>query len=251
MADHRTVPLADGRTVQVLFSAAADGDFRVLDPTPGLDDRRDRLTGETGPWSWLRQVHGASVFQVTEAGQHAGIDGDGLWTMTTGCPISVTTADCAPVVLVAERGVATVHAGWRGLVAGIVERAAEELIEAAGEPVTALLGPCIGPGAYRFGPDELAVVVGRYGPAVAGTTDAGEPALDVPAAVAAACEASGWPAPPVPACTSNEAWFSHRTRSDRARQCAVAWIDDAPDGAPDDALDLDGAPGGVSGPSRS
>lgn len=234
MADHQSVPLSDGRTVQVRFTNASDGDFRVLDPMPGLEDRRDHLTGGLGPWSWLRQVHEATVLRVTSPGQHAGTEGDGLWTTETSCPVSVTTADCAPVVLVAERGVATVHAGWRGLVAGIVERAGEELTGAAGPPLAALLGPCISPAAYRFGPEELGRVVDRYGPGVASTTTDGAPALDVPAAVAAACEAAGWPAPPVPACTSDPRWFSHRARADRARQCAVAWIANDSADRPDD-----------------
>ena len=225
MAGHHARRLGDGRTVRVVFTDAADGDFRVVDPVPGLDERRRRVAD--GPWSWLRQVHGDEVHRVTEPGQHAGRPGDALWTTESGCPIAVMTADCAPVVLVAEGGVATVHAGWRGLVAGIVERAAAELNEAAGPPVTTLLGPCIGPSAYRFGSDDLATVVARYGPEVAATTDRGEPALDVPAGVAAACLAAGWPAPPVPACTSDARWFSHRTRGDRARQTAVAWIEEA------------------------
>ncbi len=227
MSGHQTVAVADGRTVQVVFTDADDGDFRVLDPTPGLDDRRRAITGEVGPWSWLRQIHGSELYRVEAPGEHAGADGDGLLTTTTGCPIAVMTADCAPVILVAEGGVAAVHAGWRGLVAGIIERAGSELVAAAGQPVTALLGPCISPAAYRFGADDLATVVERYGPAVAGTTSDGEPALDMAAGVAAACRAAGWPPPPASSCTSDPRWFSHRTRTDRARQCAVAWIEDA------------------------
>lgn len=234
MTGEQAVSLGDGRIVHVVFTDVSDGDFRVIDPTPGLDERRRAVTGGAGPWSWLRQVHGAEVFRVTEPAEHAGTDGDGLFTTETGCPIAVMTADCAPVVLVAEGGVAAVHAGWRGLVAGIIERAGAQLVEAAGQPVAALLGPCIGPAAYRFGADDLATVVERYGPEVAGTTSDGEPALDVPAGVAAACRAAGWPAPPAPSCTSDARWFSHRTRADRSRQCAVAWIE-AAEGADDHA----------------
>jgi len=227
MSGQHAVAVADGRTVRVVFTDADDGDFRVLDPTPGLDERRRAVTGGAGPWSWLRQVHGAELYRVDEPAEHAGSEGDGLLTTRTGCPIAVMTADCAPVILVAEGGVAAVHAGWRGLVAGIIERAGTQLMAAAGQPVAALLGPCISPAAYRFGADDLATVVDRYGPAVAGTTSGGEPALDVAAGVAAACEAAGWPPPPVPSCTSDPRWFSHRTRADRARQCAVAWIEAA------------------------
>lgn len=223
MAGHHGVALPDGRTVRVSFTDVTDGDFRVVDPTPGLDERRQQLAPV--PWSWLRQVHGDTIRRVAEPGQHAGAEGDGLWTTETNCAIAVTTADCAPVVLVAEAGVATVHAGWRGLVAGIIEGAAAQLAASAGAPLATLLGPCISPSAYRFGPDDLATVVDRYGSGVAGRTASGEPALDMPAGVAAACRAAGWPVPAAPACTSDPQWFSHRTRGDRARQTAVAWIE--------------------------
>ena len=228
MADHHSIPLPGGRTARVAFTDAEDGDFRVVDPTPGLEERRRAIVDR--PWSWLVQVHGDTVREVERPGEHAGREGDGLVTTDDGCPIAVTTADCAPVVLVAEAGVAVVHAGWRGLAAGIVERAAAQLGRAAGSPVTALLGPCIGPAAYEFGPDDLAVVVDRYGPAVAGRTSTGGPALDVPAGVAAACRAAGWPSPSPPPCTSDPRYYSHRVRADRARQTAVAWLEGAGDG---------------------
>ncbi len=224
MSGQHSVVIGDDRVVRVAFTEAADGDFRVVEPRPGLADRRRQVTPD--PWSWLIQVHGAEIHEVAEPGQHAGREGDGLLTTRSGCPIAVTTADCAPVVLVADGGVATVHAGWRGLTAGIVERAANRLTEVAGAPVASLLGPCISPAAYEFGADDLALVVERYGAEVAATTAAGTPALDVPAGVAAACRAAGWPAPERPPCTSDPRWFSHRVRGDQGRQTAVAWIEE-------------------------
>ena len=222
MADEHRIPLSDGRTARIVFSDASDGDYRVLDPVPGLEGRRRAIVD--APWSWLRQVHGAETYVVTHPGQHAGCEGDALLTTTTGCPISVTTADCAPLVLVADRGLAVVHAGWRGLVAGVVEATAKRLRAAAGEPSVSLLGPCIDPAAYEFGDDALSVVVARYGTAVAARTADGRPAHDVAAAVAGACGAAGWPVPDRPACTSDPRWYSHRTRADKGRQVAVGWL---------------------------
>jgi len=59
---------------------------------------------------------------------------DGLATMTPGILLSVTVADCIPVYLVtpAKRGVALLHAGWRGASAGILDQGVERLIEYAG-----------------------------------------------------------------------------------------------------------------------
>ncbi len=226
MARQLSLTLGDGRTARLVFTDASDGDFQVVDPAADLEDRRRRIVDR--PWSWQRQVHGDVVRRVHHSGDHAGAEGDGLLTTESGCPVSVTTADCAPVVLVAAQGLAVVHAGWRGLVAGIVEKAGQQLQAVAGEPLCSIVGPCIGPASYQFGPGDLAAVIDRYGPGVEGRTEAGELALDMPAAAAAACRRAGWPDPGQPECTSDPQWFSHRVRRDRARQCAVAWLVDDP-----------------------
>jgi YfiH family protein len=224
MAEHHRVALGGSITAGVIFTDASDGNFRVVDAEPGLDERRRTVLDL--PWSWIRQVHGTTVLGVDEPGHHAGAEADGLFTTVPGAAIAVTTADCAPVVLLAERGVAVVHAGWRGIVGGIIEQAARLLTEQAGEPVATMIGPCIGPEAYEFGRDDLNQVVDRLGPAVEARTADGTPALDVPAAVALACRAAGWPGPERPPCTSDGRWYSHRTRGDTGRQTAVAWLID-------------------------
>lgn len=222
MANRQTIAVSDGRAVTVCFTDVDDGDFRVREPQPDLSQRRKAI--HPAPWSWIRQVHGADLLAVNEPGEHGGATADGLVTTASGCPIAVTTADCAPVVLVAERGVAAVHAGWRGLLAGIVEDAGRQLATIGGSPVATLLGPCIGPEDYEFGAADLDLMRHRFGPQVVGATAGGRPALDVPAAVAAACERAGWPAPARPPSTSDPRWFSHRTRGDEGRQTAVAWL---------------------------
>lgn len=217
-----TVPVG---TVQVRFTDRIDGDFAIgSDPSSLAANRRSVIDH---PWTWLRQVHGSRVVEVARAGQWAGVEADGAATTAPLAPLAIMTADCAPVVLVAERGFAVVHAGWRGLVEGVVEEAAHKLAElGAARPRQTLVGPCINPGAYEFSEADLALAVDRFGPAVRGTTAWGTPALDVPAAVVAACSAAGWPGPvEPPACTSDDRWFSHRTRSDPGRQATVAWLE--------------------------
>ncbi len=216
-----TFDLGD-RRARVVATERADGDFGLDRVT---DARRHGL--HPAPWTWLRQVHGAEVVTVTRAGESAGTSADAAVTDVDDAPISVLTADCAPVVLVGDRAVATVHAGWRGLVAGVIEAAADRLRGLGAAPVAAVLGPCIHPAAYEFGGDDLDVVAARYGPTVRARTAAGTPALDMPAAVAAACVAAGWPAPERSTCTSDPRFYSHRTRTDRGRQATVAWLEAA------------------------
>jgi copper oxidase (laccase) domain-containing protein len=125
--------------------------------------------------------------------------------------------------------VAAIHVGWRGLVAGVVEGAAEAVRRAGGRRVRAVIGPSIHPCCYEFGAADLDRVAARYGGGVRATTRSGRPALDMPAAVASALAASpdtevlraglgctGCGTPPM---------FSHRARGDTARQAMVVWLE--------------------------
>ena len=143
-----------------------------------------------------------------------------------GAALAVTVADCAPVVLEADGAVGVVHAGWRGLAAGVVPAAVAALRELTDAPLRAMLGPCIRPGCYEFGPDDLDAVAAVLGDGVRGSTDAGRPALDVPAGVAAALAAAGvTTVDDSGVCTacSPDHW-SYRSAADRSRQAAVVWL---------------------------
>ncbi|MEJ5338203.1 MAG: polyphenol oxidase family protein [Aquificaceae bacterium] len=73
----------------------------------------------------LRQVHSSKVFLVEDFVQ--GLEGDALITQRRGLKIGVRTADCVPVALLGKKAVAVVHAGWRGLRDGIIEKVLERL----------------------------------------------------------------------------------------------------------------------------
>lgn len=100
---------------------------------------------------WLRQVHGVSV---VDAAARAGVTADGAWSGMPGVVCVVLTADCLPVFLCDREGtkVALVHAGWRGLAAGVIEAGARAL-GIPGPELLAHLGPGIGPQAYEVGDD--------------------------------------------------------------------------------------------------
>lgn len=183
-----------------------------------------RLVGV--PWTWLDQVHGARVLVAQRPGDRSGEQADAVVTTLPGAALVVRTADCAPVALASPQGVVgAVHAGWRGLVAGVIEAALAAMERLGATDVSAALGPCIRPHAYTFSPADLEVLVGRYGQTVAGTDAAGRPALDLPAAVAAALVAGGASlVADSGVCThcSREHW-SWRARRDSARQATVVW----------------------------
>ncbi|MBV8958494.1 MAG: polyphenol oxidase family protein [Actinobacteria bacterium] len=180
------------------------------------------------PWSWLRQVHGDHVVDVGSPGDGAGAEGDGLVSTARGTALAVFTADCAPVAMASPEGVIGVaHAGWRGLLAGILERTAERMRQAGATDITAALGPCIHVECYEFSPADLDTVAGGLGDDVRGHTSAGTPALDMPAAVAASLSRAGvslaHDAGVCTACAASE-YFSHRARAEPERQATVVWL---------------------------
>lgn len=102
--------------------------------------------------SWLKQVHGTDVNEAAfgEAGHVA----DGSFTEMAGTVCAVLTADCLPVFLCDRAGsrVAVVHAGWRGLVNGVIE-AGVLALRTPSDDLLAWLGPAIGPEFYEVGDD--------------------------------------------------------------------------------------------------
>lgn len=205
------------------FTDVRHGDLAVGGDPEVLTARRRAIVD--APWTWLRQVHGARVVTVTEPGEHAGTEADAAVTAVPGAVVAVHTADCAPVLLVADGAVGVVHAGWRGLAAGVIEAAAGALSDLGHPASAAVLGPCIRPRCYEFDGPELDLVAERYGPTVRARTWAGTPALDVAAGVAAACRALGLELVDAGTCTAcSPVHWSYRARGDAGRQALVAWV---------------------------
>ncbi|MDP2879296.1 MAG: peptidoglycan editing factor PgeF [Sulfuricella sp.] len=102
---------------------------------------------------WLKQVHGNLV---ADADRTVGVpDADAALARQAGKVCAVMTADCLPLLLCDEAGtvVAAAHAGWRGLVGGVVE-ATVKAMNVAPERLLVWLGPAIGPQAFEVG-DEV------------------------------------------------------------------------------------------------
>lgn len=118
---------------------------------------------------FVHQVHGADVVRA-EAGRpfDCAAMADAIITADAGCVLAVRVADCVPVLLADERGraVAAVHAGWRGVAAGVVPAAVERMARDADVPASRLaaaVGPCIGADAFEVGPEVLRTFAGLFG----------------------------------------------------------------------------------------
>ena len=105
------------------------------------------------------QVHGHEILEWNAPPEnggfaHIGADlpkVDGHTTALAGVPLLVLVADCLPVALVSPERVTMLHCGWRGLAAGIIERALQQF----DKPPHAVLGPAIGPCCYEVGEEVL------------------------------------------------------------------------------------------------
>jgi purine-nucleoside/S-methyl-5'-thioadenosine phosphorylase / adenosine deaminase len=172
-------------------------------------------------------VHGATVLDADRSPPAVMPDGDAAVTTTGGRPLTVLTADCAPVALVTDDALAVVHAGWVGLLAGVVEASVAKVRAAGSGPVRAAVGPCIHAGRYAFGAADLARVSAVYGPGVEGRTDDGELALDLPAGVRAALARAGvTELHDVDVCTAaSPDHFSYRRDGETGRQALVAVLE--------------------------
>lgn len=228
----RLLPAGPQHHVRVRCSDRADGDFHVDLPSAELDRRRQAFA--PGPWTWLRQVHGRRVATVASPGDAAGAEADGSVTRVPGAVLAVQSADCVPVVVAADGAVAVVHAGWRGVVEGVIDEAITALGSPPRSTLTAFVGPHIRAAHYAFGADDLETVAAVAGDGVRATTVDGLPALDMTAAVRSVLERCGVSSiEVVDADTADAAWFSHRVRGDRQRQVTVAWLEERARGAID------------------
>jgi YfiH family protein len=109
---------------------------------------------------WLNQVHGHAV--VEAIAHDAPPTADASFSRSPGQACVVLTADCLPVLLCDRdgAGVAAAHAGWRGLVAGVIESALRAMAVAP-DRVMAWLGPAIEQDMFEVGPEVRAQFVAR------------------------------------------------------------------------------------------
>jgi YfiH family protein len=114
---------------------------------------------------YLQQVHGSAVVCLDNTSEH--LPADAAFTTKPNVVCVVRTADCLPILLCNEAGtkVAAIHAGWRGLAAGVIENTLQA-IQAPGEKLLVWLGPAIGPEAFEVG-DEVKAQFVQHDPAAA------------------------------------------------------------------------------------
>jgi hypothetical protein len=147
------VTTRSGGVSQGVFSSLNLGTHVGDDPLAVAENRARVMASVPGIAVWLNQVHGVRV--VDASGASVGDPppkADAAISRQSGYICTVMTADCLPVMFCDRAGsvVAAAHAGWRGLLAGVLE----ETVAAMGVPgpnLMAYLGPAIGPKAFEVG----------------------------------------------------------------------------------------------------
>ncbi len=176
------------------------------------------------------QVHGAEIARwdgppavaLDDArGERAEVDGH--VTSARGIGLLVQVADCLPVALATPGAVAMVHCGWRGVAAGIVARAVDEL----GAGAAAVVGPGIGRCCFEVGPEVVEAFADVPGAATPSPGRADGGMLDLRAVVEARLRAAGVErVEHVDLCTHcrDDLFFSHRRDGGvTGRQSGIVW----------------------------
>lgn len=143
-----------GCTTRIGFPSAQAGD----DSRRASREILARALGrEAADFAWLKQMHGADV-RIVEGRGLLG-EADALLSNKPAAMLLISVADCCPVLLWQPRGklFAAAHAGWRGLVAGVLPRTVETLVREGAEPssLRAWIGPSISVEHFEVG-DEVA-----------------------------------------------------------------------------------------------
>lgn len=125
------------------------------------------------------QVHGASVHMLTRGTpSHPTTNdtkADAMVTTDAARVLVVRVADCAPILLSSGDGrvVAAVHAGWRGVVSGVLLNAVRVMKSEGAREIVAAIGPCIGAESFEVGPEVLDEFVRAFGTGVVGDLPGG------------------------------------------------------------------------------
>ena len=170
---------------------------------------------------WVHQVHGGDVVDVNENFE-SGVKADAMVTQDATKILAVRVADCVPVLLATDDGsrVAAVHAGWRGVIAGVVPAAVSRLRSREPTDNLAAIGPSISFDAFEVGPEVIEQFRRQFGAeAPIKVRDDGKGHVDLRAAIAIQLRGLGITSDRIDVtdrCTSRDRdeFFSHRRDHD-------------------------------------
>lgn len=229
--------VSSGLFASLNFGNPGDLPAAERDPLVNIAENFQRVTGQIGTGGrelvQVHQVHGAAV-HVVRAGRaaHEGAHdtkADAVVTNDAARVVAIRVADCAPVLIASADGrvVSAVHAGWRGVIAGVAQRTVEVMRTEFGvSHLVAAIGPCIGFDAFEVGPEVLVAFRRVFGAGTRVCRDevGGKGRVDLKGALAEQLRGSGVEEIEVlPQCTVSipEMFFSHRRDHGRTGRMAA------------------------------
>jgi YfiH family protein len=235
--DHVAIDLPGAKALfTTRRGGVSQGPYASLNLGRWTDDRREDVecnralvaarVGAVARLAYGRQVHGARVHRVRLAPSEATPpeEADGQATALAGVAPMVLAADCLPIALAGEGAVAMLHAGWRGLAAGVIAEGVGALRElGATGPIHAAVGPGAGVCCYEVG-EEVHAAFSEQAAAVRDGRN-----LDLKAIARLELERAGvtvvHDAELCTLCTDPSLFFSHRRdRGVTGRQAGLAWL---------------------------
>ncbi len=234
------VALADGSVVAWQFTDRTDGvsappygeanlALHVDDDPDAVAANRERLAANLGigvdDLVTMTQVHGRELVVVAgPLGEVEPPQADAVLTEAQDVALVAQVADCVPILLAGPQGtIAAVHAGWRGVVAGVVPASIEAFVERGVQPasIRAWVGPAICPACYEVGDDVREQVAAAAESAYAVTAQ-GTPAVDVRAGVLEQLARYQIAAEVIETCTAeDDRLYSYRRDGRTGRQAGV------------------------------
>jgi YfiH family protein len=150
-----------------LFTARDEGNLskRAGPDAADAERARERLRESLGldELAYTHQVHGNTVVVRSSRRAAEEIEADGQATALAGTGVAALTADCVPVALGTTGAVAMLHAGWRGLAAGVLQEGVRTLRTLPGVvDIVAVVGPAAGPCCYEAGDDVREALGGAH-----------------------------------------------------------------------------------------
>jgi len=205
------------------------GDHVGDDPAAVAANRRALREALPGEPRWLTQVHGIVAVDADRKPKTG--EADAAFARRPGTVCAVMTADCLPVLLCDRRGsvVAAAHAGWRGLLDGVLESVLAAMAAAPGE-LLAWLGPAIGPRCFEVGMEVRDAFVALNPSAGAAFVATGQDKwlCDIYLLARQRLEQAGVGAiSGGGACTFSESarYFSYRRERTTGRMASLIWLD--------------------------
>ena len=110
---------------------------------------------------WLNQIHGTDVIELNST-VAANNTADASYTSGSSIVCTILTADCLPVVFCDQKGeyIAATHAGWRGLVNGVLENTLK-MLPVDNDELMCWFGPAIGPENFEVGSEVVQQFIGK------------------------------------------------------------------------------------------